>query len=189
MLSIENLEKELKNGELKSLYLLYGEELFLLETLLKKIKNLFGEVVKGINYIAIDETNYNELIADIETPSFGYEKKLIIAKNTGLLKKDGKRKNVELSKMREKIDNYINQNIKIIKESVVLVFIEEDADTKQALYNTIDKFGIVCKFDYQKQPQVAARIKAICKAYKVQIDDNTLRYFIECLRNKYARFN
>ena len=78
MLSIENLEKELKNRELKSLYLLYGEELFLLESSLKKIKNLFGEAIKGINYINIDETNCNELIADIETPSFGYEKKLII---------------------------------------------------------------------------------------------------------------
>ena len=36
MLSIENLEKELKNGKLQNLYLLYGEELFLLESSLKK---------------------------------------------------------------------------------------------------------------------------------------------------------
>lgn len=189
MLSVENLEKELKNGELKNLYLLYGEEIFLLEASLKKIKSLFGEIVKGINYITIDDTNYNELIADIETPSFGYEKKLIIARNTGILKKDGKRKNVELSKIREKINDYIKQNIKAINESVVLVFVEEDTDSKQTLYKTIDEFGIVCKFDYQKQPQVMARIKAICNGYKVQIDDNTLRYFVECLRNKYARFN
>ena len=81
MISIENLEKELKMGKLQNLYLLYGEELFLLETSLKKIKNLFGECIKGINYINIDETNCNNLISDIETPSFGYEKKLIIAKN------------------------------------------------------------------------------------------------------------
>ena len=93
MLTIENLEKELKNKNLQSLYLLYGEELFLLETVLKKIKTLFGECIKGINYINIDDTNYSEIISDIETPAFGYEKKLIIARNTGLLKKEGKRKN------------------------------------------------------------------------------------------------
>ena len=81
MLSVENLEKELKNGNLQNLYLLYGEELFLLESSLKKIKNLFGECIKGINYIKIDETNCSEIIEDIETPSFGYEKKLIIARN------------------------------------------------------------------------------------------------------------
>ena len=51
MLSIENLEKELKQEKLNNLYLLYGEELFLLENSVKKIKKLFGELVKGINYI------------------------------------------------------------------------------------------------------------------------------------------
>ena len=45
MLTIENLEKELKSEKLESLYLLYGEELFLLESSLKKIKKLFGETV------------------------------------------------------------------------------------------------------------------------------------------------
>ena len=76
MITIENLEKELKNGVLHSLYLLYGEELFLLETSLKKIKTLFGDCIKGINYITIDDNNYNQIISDIETPAFGYQKKV-----------------------------------------------------------------------------------------------------------------
>ena len=179
MLSIENLEKELKSGELQSLYLLYGEEVFLLESVLKKIKNLFGEIIKGINYIMIDETNCNELIADIETPSFGYEKKLIIARNTGILKKEGKRKNLELANLKEKVNNYLKENIDIVKSSVVLVFVEEEADNKQELYTTIDKLGVVCKFDSQKPIQIEKRIKSICYGYKVEIDDTTLRYFIE----------
>lgn len=180
MLTIENLEKELKNEELQSLYLLYGEELYLLETILKKIKSLFGEAVKGINYIHIDETNCQELIADIETPSFGYEKKLIIVKNAGLLKKEGKRKNAELVALREKVNAYIKENIEIIKTSVVLVFVEEEVDTKQELYTTLDKLGVVCKFDYQKPIQIEKRIQAICKAYQVKIEASTLHYFIEC---------
>lgn len=180
MLSIENLEKELKTSDLKSLYLLYGEELFLLESSLKKIKTLFGECIKGINYITIDETNVNELIADIETPAFGYEKKLIIARNTGLFKKEGKRKNAEMAKLKEKISKYIDENIEIIDSSVVIVFVEEEADVKQELYKTIEKLGNVCKFDFQKPIQIEKRIKAICNSYKVQIDSNTLRYFIEC---------
>ena len=180
MVSIENLEKELKAGKLNSIYLLYGEELFLLENSLKRIKNIFGECIKGINYINIDETNYTELIQDIETPAFGYEKKLIIARNTGLLKKDGKRKNVELEKSREKLIEYLNKNIDMIKESVVLVFVEENADNKKELYKVIDKNGVVCNFEYQKPIQLEKRIKAICNGYEVKIDDSTLRYFIEC---------
>ena len=52
MLSIEQLEKELKTNDLSGgIYLLYGEETFLLESNLKKIKSLFGQTIKGINEI------------------------------------------------------------------------------------------------------------------------------------------
>lgn len=179
MLTIENLEKELNSNSLRSLYLLYGEELFLLENILKKIKNIFGECIKGINYINIDDTNISELISDIETPAFGYEKKLLIVRNSGILKKEGKRKNTELSNLREKISSYIKENIDIINDSVVLVIIEEDIDNKQELYKIFDKFGVVCNFEYQKPIQIQKRLKAICNAYHVDIDDSSLKYFIE----------
>ena len=179
-MTIENLEKELKSGQLQSLYLLYGEELYLLETNLKKIKSLFGECVKGINFIMIDEQNVSEIISDIETPSFGYEKKLIIARNTGLFKKEGKKKSGDTAKLKEKLAKYIEENIKIINESVVLVFVEDEADSKSTLYTAIEKNGIVCKFDFQKPNQIEQRIKTICNAYKVNIDAQTMRYFIEC---------
>ena len=65
------LEKELKKGKLNSIYLFYGEELYLLENAVKKIKKLFGELILGINYIQINETNIDNLISDIETPAFG----------------------------------------------------------------------------------------------------------------------
>ncbi|MFR8234159.1 MAG: DNA polymerase III subunit delta [Clostridia bacterium] len=179
MVTIENLEKELNSNSLRSLYLLYGEELFLLENILKKIKNIFGECIKGINYINIDDTNISELISDIETPAFGYEKKLLIVRNSGILKKEGKRKNAELSNLREKISSYIKENIDIINDSVVLVIIEEDIDNKQELYKIFDKFGVVCNFEYQKPMQIQKRLKAICNAYHVDIDDSSLKYFIE----------
>lgn len=179
MVTIENLEKELNSNSLKNLYLLYGEELFLLENILKKIKNIFGECIKGINYINIDDTNISELISDIETPAFGYEKKLLIVRNSGILKKEGKRKNTELSNLREKISSYIKENIDIINDSVVLVIIEEDIDNKQELYKIFDKFGVVCNFEYQKPIQIQKRLKAICNAYHVDIDDSSLKYFLE----------
>ena len=89
---MQHLKEDIQKKEFHNTYLLYGEERFLLETSLKKIKDLFGECIKGINYILIDDTNINELISNIETPAFGYEKKMIIAKNTGLAKKEGKRR-------------------------------------------------------------------------------------------------
>lgn len=89
--TIENLEKELKQGKLNSIYILYGEETFLLESCLKKIKNNFGTLVPGINYIKIDANNINILVSEIETPAFGYEKKLIIVRDSRNIQKRWKK--------------------------------------------------------------------------------------------------
>lgn len=139
MVNIELVEKELNQKKLHSIYLFYGEEQYLIENCIKKIKNIFGECVKGINYILIDETNIGELISDIETPSFGYEKKLIIAKNTGIFKKEGKRKNADMANKKEKIIEYLSDNMQIVDESCVLVFCEEEAEKKDKLYEFIEK--------------------------------------------------
>lgn len=175
---IEELENELKSGKLETIYFLYGPETFLLETCVKKIKKNFGELIVGINYIIIEETNLDELISQMETPAFGYEKKLILVKNTGILKKEGKKKNVKLDLLKEDISQYIEENIEIIKESVILVFIEEETE-KSNLYKTIEKYGTICEFEFQKPNQIAKRIKAICNGYKVNVSENTLKYLIE----------
>ena len=179
MLKLEELEKQLKDGDLASIYLLFGDEKFLLESNLKKIKKLFGQLVKGINYIIIDEETIENIISDIETPAFGYEKKLIIVRNTGIFKADTKKKSENLKKIEKKLNEYMNENIDIIKETIVMVFVEEDVG-KCDLQTTIDKFGIVCKFDLLKPAQIQKRLKAICNAYKVNIDLSTMQYFIEC---------
>ena len=49
MLKIDELEKQLSQQEPKGIYLLYGEETFLLQQQLNKIKKKFGEIIKGIN--------------------------------------------------------------------------------------------------------------------------------------------
>lgn len=177
-MTLDILEKELKEEKQNSIYLLYGEEIFLLESIVKKIKKQFGEMVPGINYIQIDETNVEELISDLETPSFGYNKKLIMIKNSGLFKKEGKRKNAKLAELKEKIATYFKENINEIKEYNTLILIEEEIE-KNALYKIIEKEGIVCEFEKQKLPQLMQRLKAIFRAYKVEIDDSTLKYMIE----------
>lgn len=132
----------------------------------------------GINYIQIDETNVEELIADLETPAFGYEKKLVIVKNSGLLKKEGKRENAKLKELKEKVYKYFSENIEDIKEYNIVIFIEEEAE-KNNLYKLLEKQGKVCSFEKQNPSQIATRLKGIFNAYKVNIEDSTLKYLIE----------
>lgn len=187
-MDITVLENNLKSGKLNSVYLLYGEERFLLDNSVKKIKKLFGEMINGINYIQIDSSNVSEIVADIETPAFGYPKKLIIAKDTGLFQKAKRGKSTatqaetkskkDENKLENKLAAYLEENIDLINDSVILIFIENEAE-KNNLYKEIDKLGGVCNFERQKPAELARRIKQICNAYKVNIDSVTLNYFIE----------
>lgn len=179
-ISVEVLEKNLKNDKkLESIYLLYGEEIFLLDNILKKIKSNFGELTKGINYIQVDETNLEQLISDIETPAFGYEKKLIIVRNTELFKREVKKKGAKFVETRDRIAEYIKNNFETIQEAVVLVFIEQSVDKAKMLTAVESVNSVICNFERQKPAQLIARIRAICNAYKVNADENSLKYLIE----------
>ena len=170
--NISDLDKSIQEKNLKSLYLLYGDERYLIEDYLKKIKKTFGDLSVGINYILHDESSIDSIISDIETPSFGYPKKLIIVRNSGIFKKDFN------SPIKEKLKNYIKENKKIIDESVVIVFIEEVVH-KFEMYKTIEQNGIVIEFKELKQIELVARLKKICSMYKVNVSEQNLKYLIE----------
>ena len=151
------------------IYLLYGEDEYLRNEYLKKIKKEFGEIQLGINYVQVDENNVFNIISNIETPAFGFPSKLIIAKDTGLFKK----KNA----LADALSDYLKTaNL----EGVELVFLEI-APEKNSLFNTISKIGEVKEFKEQKLPQLIAKVKSIAKAYNVDIAENVASYFIECV--------
>ena len=151
------------------IYLLYGEDEYLRNEYLKKIKKTFGEIQPGINYVQVDENNVSNIISDIETPAFGFPTKLIIAKDTGLFKK----KNA----LADSLSEYLKTaNL----EGVELVFVENEPD-KNSLFNTISKIGEAKDFKEQKLPQLITKVKSIAKAYNVNIAENTASYFIECV--------
>ncbi len=174
-LNYDMLNKNI-DTKLNSIYLLYGEEQYLIEMTINKIKKKFGEKILGINYILIDETNIDDLISNLEMPAFGYDKKLIIVKNSGLFKKDGRKKSG--SPIQEKVSEYIKNNYELIEESVILVFIDQEAD-KNIVYEEISKNGIICKIEELKPFQLVKKLKQICSLYKVNVDDVTLNYLIE----------
>ena len=151
------------------IYILYGEDEFLLNEYVKKVKKAFGSIQLGVNYIQIDESNVSNIISDIETPAFGFEKKLIIAKDTGLFKK----KNTTS----ERITEYLKETE---IPDVELIFIEKDIE-KNSLFNLVQKIGKVEEFKEQKLPQLISKVVSLTKAYDIIIKENVAQYFIECV--------
>ncbi len=176
------LEKRVKLGELQGIYLLYGENKFAIEMLLKKIKNNFGELIPGINYINIDDSNINNLLSDIATPAFGYPKKLIIVKNSGLFKKEAKTKKTKLTDLQNKVVTYIEENLAEINEMVLLIFYEEKAESN-SLYQLIDKVGNVCNFENLRSTDLVKKLKSICNSYEVNVEEELLKQFVELVGN------
>lgn len=170
------LEKELNNKNLHSVYLLYGDEKFLIDSSIKKIKKKFGDLVQGINYVIIDDTNIQDLTFNIEVPAFGYDKKLIIVKNSGLFKKDGRKKN--LTPVQKEVKDYFSENSSTINDMAVVVFVEDEVD-KNEVFEEISKLGIVCNISELKPNQLISKLKSICNMYKVKCDDSTLNYLLE----------
>ena len=152
-------------------YLLFGEDEYLRNEYVKKIKKSFGTLQLGINYVQIDESNKGNIISDIETPAFGFEKKLIIAKDTGLFKKK--------DSLADKIAEYLKDNIDNLQD-VELVFIEKEVD-KNGLYNVINAKGKVEEFKEQTVPMLIKKVKQIANSYGVEIKENVAQYFLECV--------
>lgn len=177
-MTVTELDKNIKENNIASMYLLYGKETYLLENTLKKIKKAFGELKEGLNYIKIDNSNATSIIAELQTPPFGFVKKLILIKDSDLLRKQGKKKNIALSEEIEKLAVFIDENHSTIRDDNLVIFVSDEID-KNSLYKTIEKYGVTCSFDPEKPQDIAKRMKFICSSFNVEIDGPTLAYFIE----------
>ena len=180
---LQKLEQQLNAKALNSIYVFYGEEKYLLESTVNKIKKIFGTLQEGINYSLLDETNVNNIIEEIETPSFGYDKKLIIVKKADLLIKESKTK--KQNTISKKLAEYIENNIESIKQSVVLVIVEEKVE-KCTLLDVLKKIEentennvAICEFQKLKLNEIVIRLKKICSLYNVQVEENVLSYLAE----------
>lgn len=157
-----------------NVYLLYGEDTYSLEMFVKKIKKNFGDLVLGINYILLDEAGVDGLIAEASTPAFGFDKKLIIVKNSSLFRKEAKKNASYITVLQEKIGSYIENEL---TSSVTILFIENDIN-KIPLVKQIEKVGQVMEFKHLTEAQIKMKLSQIAKAYKVNISNVELEYFI-----------
>jgi len=176
MVSYDVLNKELSNN-LKPIYLLYGDEPYLMNMALKKIKKSFDELLLGINYIVLDDSSINNIISDIQMPAFGYDKKLIVVKSSNILNVDGRKKTG--SPIEENLATFIEENIDDITESAVIVFLETAASKNLPLYKVIEKYGTISEINELDMNQLINKMISVAQLYKVKLEPNVARYFVE----------
>lgn len=173
------LKNQLKEGKLGNLYLFFGDENYIKEVYLEKIKAAVDDGgFPDFNHITIDEKDLTYDAADDALESFPMfvEHKLVIIKNSGIF-----------SKPKEETKKFWEKRLKEIPNYVTLVFDEEAIDKRSTLYKLTAKTGLCVEFAYLKDVDIASWIerearhagKKISKnsaAYMASVCDNGLSY-------------
>lgn len=168
---MEELDKELKSGELKNVYLFYGEEAYLIKQARQKIYDaLIPKGSEAFNYSFFEggSVSSSQISDACETLPFMNEKRLVYAKNTELFVQGRKDET-------ESLADYI----KSIPETSVLVFTEAKADKRNRLYKAVSKKGRCVELNKLKENDLIGFVAQRFKNEK--IDNATALYFLRCV--------
>ena len=133
---MKSIDADIKQGQLKNSYLLYGKERYLIRQYRDKLKNAIAPFDDTMNVTIFEGEGLDikEVIALAETLPFFAERRLIIVEDSKWFKKGG-----------DELAEYLKQ----MPESTYLVFIEEEADKRSKLYKAVSKMGKAVEFGAQ----------------------------------------
>lgn len=163
---------------INDLYLITGNDEYLKQDALNKIKSKFNKLEKGVNYLFFDKDNLNSLGTELSTYSFFNEPKLVVVKVPKATRKTDEENEIELKPSKDWFNDDIEEKILNKIDSITLVFVEE-ASSKGRLFKLISNNGKVFLCDKKKPNELVGFVQNYCGKYETQIDRATASYFIE----------
>ena len=146
----KQLNKELKEGAFRRVYLLCGTQVYLRLQNRDRLRAALlgdGDEMNVSVYTGMDVTA-REVIDQAQTLPFFADRRVILLENTVFF---SKKANVESDALAEFIPG--------IPESASLVFVEESPDKRKKLYKTIQKHGFILNCE-EISPQMLGRLTA-----------------------------
>ena len=147
---MKSLNEDIKSGNLKQVYLLFGEESYLKKQYKNKLSRAILPEDDTVNY-ADDEgkgIRAEELIDLAETLPFFAERRLIVVENSGFFKNAS-----------PELADYM----KSLPETVCFVFVENEVDKRGKMYKTVKAKGRVTELSRQDEKTllywIAANVK------------------------------
>lgn len=185
-MSLDTLKDQLKNNNIGTLYLFYGEEEYLKKYYLEQIeKKLIDDAMREMNYTLLDgKVSVNDIISNCCNMPFFSEKKVVLVKNSGLFKptkKEAEEKPSKASKSAKKATptEELMDFLKEIPEHACLVFYEAEVDKRLKLLDVLKKQGVVVEFELQKPAELVKWVVKFFKSEKKEIMQETAAYFVE----------
>lgn len=165
------VNQQIKKGEIASLYLFYGNEEFLLNDLLKKMRQeLVGEENQIFNYQVLEEEKNSlfELEEAVNTLPFLGEKRLVIFKAVKLFSGEKKEGDQLLVKIIEDLPSFTH-----------LVIISPQVDKRKKAYQTIIKNGEVIELSSLKPWELEKFLLEKVGLMGKSLDRQSMAYLLE----------
>lgn len=139
---MKTIDNDIKSGQIKKVYLLYGEEIYLIKQYRDKLKKALVAEADTMNFTAYEGAGIdpNEIIDLAETMPFLAEKRVILIENSGFFKKDG-----------EALGEYLPT----VPDSTCFIFVEEEVDKRSKIYKAVGKVGNAIEFKTQTDELLA----------------------------------
>ncbi len=130
---MKQINEDIKSGNFKRIYLLYGQEDYLRLQYKNKLKNaIVGDDDMNYSYYEGKGVSIPSIIDTAETLPFFSEKRLIVIENSGLLKEGG-----------EELAEYLKE----FPDTTYFVLVEREIDKRSKLYKTCQSNGTVAAFE------------------------------------------
>lgn len=162
---MKQLNADIKTGQLKQVYLLFGEEDYLRRQYRDRLRQaLAGNDTMNCTYFEGKETKTGTLIDLAETLPFLSERRVLIVENCGLFKKGG-----------EQLADYIRE----LPDTAYFVFVEKEVDKRSRLYKAVKEKGRATEFSAQDEGTLIKWIAGLAAKEKKQMPSGEIRYFLE----------
>lgn len=162
---MQRINEDIKSGQLKRLYLLYGEEAYLRRQYRDRLKTaIIGDDTMNYHYHEGKDVVIGEIVDLAETMPFFAERRLIILENSGLFKSGG-----------EELAAYLSAQA----PTVYFVFVETEADKRSKLYKAVQSKGYAAEFTIQDEATLKKWILGMMKKEGKNISGSALNYLLE----------
>lgn len=179
MVEVKQLVTDIKNGNIKPIYFLMGEEPYYIDKIADYIeKTILTEDEKGFNQTIIygRDTNIDEIVGQAKRYPMMAEKTVVIVKEAQ-----------DLSRTIENLAAYAEKPL----ESTVLVvcYKYKSLDKRKKLIKTITKSGVVFESKKLYENQVGDWLGGVLKGKKYQIEPKASQMLVEFLGTNLSKIS
>lgn len=161
---MQTLNQDIKTGEFKQIYLLYGEEAFLKNSYKNRLKEaIIGDDTMNFARFEGKELDVDELIRLADTMPFFAERRLILVEDSGFFKS---------------ASDALVQYLPSMPDTTILLFVETEVDKRNRLYKKVKDMGYAAELNRQDSAQLARWAGGILTREQKKITKHTMELFL-----------